>query len=142
MSDTPPLPRERRRTTKGLRPLSVLVRDLVAEVRRLIAAELALFKAEMTAKAKEAGLGVGLLVGALVFAFFALCALVTTAVLAFALIVPAWAAALIVAGILLLLAVIAILIGRASLKKVPPIIPEDTVASIGEDFRALKGDRA
>lgn len=142
MSDTPPLPRERRRTTKGLRPLPVLVRDLVAELRRLIAAELALFKAEMSAKAKEAGVGVGLLVGALVFVFFALAALVTTAVLAFALIVPAWLAALIVAAILFVIAGIAILIGVASLKKVPPIIPEETVTSLGDDFRALKGDRA
>ena len=142
MSDKPPLPRERRRTTTGLRPLPVLLRDLVAEVRRLIAAEFALFKAEMTAKAKEAGVGVGLLVAALVFVFFALAALVTTAVLAFALIVPAWLAALIVAGILLLIAGIAILIGVVSLKKVPPIIPEETVTSLEEDFRALKGDRA
>lgn len=142
MSDTPPLPRERRRTTKGLRPLPVLVRDLIAELRRLIAAELALFKAEMSAKAKEAGVGAGLLVGALVFVFFALAALVTTAVLAFALIVPAWLAALIVAAILLVIAGIAILIGVASLKKVPPIIPEETVTSLGDDFRALKGDRA
>ncbi len=142
MSEKPPLPRERRRTTKDLRPLPVLVRDLVEQLRRLIAAELALFKAEMSAKAKDAGVGVGLLVGALVFVFFALAVLVTTAVLAFALIVPAWLAALIVAGILLVLAGVAILIGVLSLKKVPPIIPEDRMASLGEDLRALKGERA
>lgn len=142
MSDKPPLPRERRRTTAGLRPLPVLLRDLVAEIRRLIAAEFALFKAEMTAKAKEAGVGVGLLVAALVFLFFAFGTLVTTAVLAFALIVPAWLAALIVAGILLVIAGIAILIGVVSLKKVPPIIPEETVESLREDVQALKGDRS
>jgi hypothetical protein len=56
--------------------------------------------------------------------------------------VPAWLAALIVAGILLVIAGIAILIGVSSLKKVPPIIPEETKASLGEDLRALKGDRA
>ncbi len=142
MSDKPPLPRERRRTTAGLRPLPVLLRDLVAELRRLIAAEFALFKAEMTAKAKEAGVGVGLLVAALVLLFFAFGTLVTTAVLAFALIVPAWLAALIVAGILLVIAGIAILIGVVSLKKVPPIIPEETVESLREDVQALKGDRS
>ena len=142
MSDKPPLPRERRRTTAGLRPLPVLLRDLVAEVRRLISAEFALFKAEMTAKAKEAGVGVGLLVAALVFLFFAFGTLVTTAVLAFALIVPAWLAALIVAGILLVIAGIAILIGVVSLKRVPPVIPEETVESLREDVQALKGDRS
>ena len=142
MSDKPPLPRERRRTTKNLRPLPVLARDLVDQLRRLIASELALFKAELSAKAKNAGVGVGLLVSALVFVFFALAVVVTTAVLAFALVVPAWLAALIVAGILLLLAGIAILIGVASLKKVPPIIPEDRMASLGEDLRALKRESA
>ncbi|HEY2555948.1 MAG TPA: phage holin family protein [Diaminobutyricibacter sp.] len=142
MSDKSPLPRERRRTTKDLRPLPVLVRDLVEQIRRLIASELALFKAEMSAKAKDAGVGVGLLVGALVFVFFAFAVLVTAAVFAFALIVPPWLAALIVAGILLVLAGIAVLIGRVSLKKVPPIIPEETKASLGEDLRVLKRERA
>lgn len=139
MSDKPPLPRERRRTTKDLRPLPVLVRDLVAQLRRLIASELALFKAEMIAKAKSAGIGIGLLVTALTLLFFAFATLVTCAVLAFALIVPAWAAALIVAGILLLLALILVLIGRASLKRVPPLIPEQTVKNLGDDVKALKG---
>ena len=142
MSDKPPLPRERRRTTKDLRPLPVLVRDLAEQIRRLVASEVALFKAEMRAKAKDAGVGVGLIVGALVFLFFAAGVLVTTAVFAFALILPAWLAALIVAGILLLLALVAILIGVVSLKKVPPIIPEETKASLGEDLRVLKRESA
>lgn len=139
--DKAPLPRERRRTTRGLRPLPELTKDLVAQLRRLVASELALFKAEMSAKAKAAGVGAGLLVGALVFVFFALCALVTTAVLAFALIVPAWLAALIVAGILLVLGIIAALIGRANLKRGVPPVPDDLKQELGDDLRALKGER-
>jgi len=139
--DKPPLPRERRRTTRGLRPLPELTRDLVAQLRRLVAGELALFKAEMTAKAKAAGIGAGLLVGALVFVFFALCALVTTAVLAFALILPAWLAALVVGVILLLLAGIAALIGVAKLKKGMPPVPDDLKQELSDDVRALKGQR-
>jgi len=139
--DKPPLPRERRRTTRGLRPLPELTRDLVAQLRRLVAGELALFKAEMTAKAKAAGIGAGLLVGALVFVFFALCALVTTAVLAFTLILPAWLAALVVGVILLLLAGIAALIGVAKLKKGMPPVPDDLKQELSDDVRALKGQR-
>lgn len=139
--EKPPLPRERRRTTKGLRPLPELTKDLVAQLRRLVASELALFKSEMTAKAKAAGIGAGLLVAALIFVFFALCALVTTAVLAFALIVPAWLAALIVAGILLVLGLILALIGRASLKRGVPPVPDDLKQELGDDLRALKGER-
>ena len=139
--EKPPLPRERRRTTRGLRPLPELTKDLVAQLRRLIAGELALFKAEMTKKAKAAGVGAGLLVGALVFLFFALCSLVTTAVLAFALIMPAWLAALVVAAILLVLAGIVALIGRASLKRGMPPVPDDLKQEIGDDVKALKGER-
>jgi uncharacterized membrane protein YqjE len=139
--EKPPLPRERRRTTAGLRPLPVLTKDLVAQLRRLIAGELALFKTEMAAKAKAAGIGAGLLVGALVFVFFALCALITTAVLALALVLPAWLAALVVAVTLLLLAGIVALIGRSSLKRGLPPVPDDLKQELGADLKALKGER-
>jgi hypothetical protein len=136
-----PLPRERRRTTRGLRPLPELTKDLVAQSRRLVAGEVALFKAEMTAKAKAAGVGAGMLVGALVFVFFAVAVLITAAVCAFALIVPAWLAALIVAGILIVLAVIAGLIGWRSLKKGMPPVPDDLKPELSADLRALKGEQ-
>ncbi|WP_158867480.1 phage holin family protein [Leifsonia sp. AG29] len=139
--DKPALPRERRKTTRGLRPLPELTRDLVAQLRRLVASELALFKAEMTAKAKAAGMGAGLLIGALLFLFFAFGVLVTAAVLGFALIVPAWLAALIVAGILIVIAVVAALIGRSSLKKGLPPVPEDLGSELAADARALKGQQ-
>jgi hypothetical protein len=135
------LPRERRRTTRGLRPLPVLTRDATAQLKRLLSAELELFKAEMTAKAKAAGVGVGLLVGALVFVFFALGVLVAAAVFGFALIVPGWLAALIVAGILIVLAIILALIGRGMLKRGMPPVPEDLGPELKADVQALKGDQ-
>lgn len=141
MADKPPLPRERRRTTRGLRPLPELTKDLVAQLRRLVATELALFKAEMAAKAKAAGIGAGLLVGALLFLFFAFGVLVTAAVLGFALILPAWLSALIVAGILILIAVIAGLIGWSSLKKGLPPVPDDLGSELSADAKALKGEQ-
>jgi uncharacterized membrane protein YqjE len=139
--EKPPLPRERRRTTRGLRPLPELTKDAAAQLRRLVAGELALFRVEMAQKAKAAGIGTGLLVGALVFAFFAFSALVTTAVLAFALILPAWLAALVVAAILLVLAGIAALIGRANLKRGMPPVPDDLKQELSDDVKALKGER-
>jgi Flp pilus assembly protein TadB len=141
MAETPPLPRERRRTTRGLRPLPELTKDLVAQLRRLVASELALFKAEMSAKAKAAGIGAGMLVGALVFLFFAFGVLVTAAVLGFALILPAWLSALIVAGILILIAVVLGLIGWRSLKKVVPPVPDDLGSELSADAKALKGEQ-
>ena len=141
MAHTPPLPRERRRTTRGLRPLPELTKDLVAQLRRLVASEIALFKAEMTAKAKAAGIGAGLLVGALLFLFFAFGVLVAAAVLGFALILPAWLAALIVAGILLLIAIVLGLIGWRSLKKGLPPVPDDLGSELSADAKALKGEQ-
>lgn len=135
------LPRERRRTTRGLRPLPQLTRDAVDQLKRLLAAELALFRAEMTAKAKAAGIGAGLLAGALVFVFFAVGVLIAAAVLAFALIVPAWLAALIVAGILIVIAIIAALIGRSALKRGMPPVPDDLGSELKADAQALRGEQ-
>jgi hypothetical protein len=141
MAEKPPLPRERRRTTRGLRPLPELTRDLVAQLRRLVATELALFKAEIAAKAKAAGVGAGLLAGALLFLFFAFGVLVTAAVLGFALILPAWLSALIVAVILIVIAVVAGLIGWRSLKKGLPPVPDDLGSELSADAKALKGEQ-
>jgi len=135
------LPRERRRTTRGLRPLPELTRDAAAQLKKLLSAELALFKAEMAAKAKAAGIGVGLFVGALVFVFFALGVLVAAAVFGFALIVPGWLAALIVAGILIVFAIILALIGRALLKRGMPPVPDDLGSELKADVRTLKGEQ-
>jgi peptidoglycan/LPS O-acetylase OafA/YrhL len=141
MAETPPLPRERRRTTRGLRPLPELAKDLVAQLRRLVATELALFKAEMAAKAKAAGVGAGLLAGALVFLFFAFGVLLTAAVLGLALVVPAWLSALIVAAVLIVIAVVAGLIGLRSLKKGMPPVPDDLGSELSADVHALKGEQ-
>ena len=141
MAHTPPLPRERRRTTRGLRPLPELTKDLVAQLRRLVASEIALFKAEMSAKAKAAGIGAGLLAGALLFLFFAFGVLVTAAVLGFALILPAWLAAIIVAVILILIAIVLGLIGWRSLKKGMPPVPDDLGSELSADAKALKGEQ-
>lgn len=135
------LPRERRRTTRGLRPLPQLSRDATAQLKRLLTAELALFKAEMAAKAKAAGIGAGMLVGALVFVYFAFGVLVTAAVFAFALIVPAWLAALIVAGILIVIAIVLALVGRGMLKRGLPPVPDDLGPELKADVQALKGEQ-
>ena len=141
MADKPPLPRERRRTTRGLRPLPELTKDLVAQLRRLISTELALFKAEMAAKAKAAGIGAGMLVGALLFLFFAFAVLITAAVLGFALILPAWLAAIIVGVILIVIAVVLGLIGMRSLKKGVPPVPDDLSSELSADAKALRGEQ-
>ena len=65
----------------------------------------------------------------------------TAAVLGFALILPAWLSALIVAGILILIAVVAGLIGWSSLKKGLPPVPDDLGRELSADAKALKGEQ-
>lgn len=121
------------------RPLLKLIRDLPRLLVELIRDELEQLKQEMLAKLKYAGIGVGLLVVAAVFGFFLLAVLITAAVLAFALIVPGWLAALIVAAILLVIALVLALIGVAQLKKGAPPAPEETIRSVKKDVNAIKG---
>ncbi|RZU66907.1 putative superfamily III holin-X [Microterricola gilva] len=98
------------------RSLFELIGDLPGLLVDLVRAEIEQFKAELSEKGQRIGLGVALMAVAAGFAFFGLAVLVACAVLAFALIVPAWLAALIVAGILFLLAILLIFIGRGRIQ--------------------------
>jgi hypothetical protein len=127
-------PRERRGLFK-------LITDLPGLIRELIEAEIESLKAEIVGKLKAAGIGAGFLVTAGAFAFFAVLVLTAAAVLALALVLPAWAAALIVGAALLLLAGIAAAIGIAQLKHGVPPTPTETIESVKEDVRVVRGIR-
>ncbi|KAB8185735.1 phage holin family protein [Nonomuraea phyllanthi] len=115
-----------------------LVTDLSEQVSRLVRDELRLAKMELTAKGKRAGFGAGLFGAAGMAAFFGGAALVTTVILAIALVLPAWAAALIVAGGLFLIAALLGLTGRSQVKRVGPPMPAETLASVRADIDMVK----
>src|SRR5881397_3410027 len=77
-----------------------LVKQLSEQTSRLARQEVELAKAELAEKGKRAGVGAGMFGGAGVFGFYALGALVATAILALATAVDAWLAALIVSVVL------------------------------------------
>jgi hypothetical protein len=128
-------PNERRSS----RSLLQLIAELPALLVNLLRAELNQLKDELAAKAKHAGIGIGLFVAAAILVLFAIGVLIAAAVLGLALVLPAWLAALIVAAALILRAVILALIGRSSIKRVGSLIPGQTVESVQEDVRAIKG---
>ena len=76
-----------------------LIKQITAQSSALARKELELAEAEMTAKGKRAGLGAGMLGSAGLLGLFALACATAAAILALALVVPGWAAALIVAGV-------------------------------------------
>jgi uncharacterized membrane protein YqjE len=114
-----------------------LVRRASEQVTGLVRAELQLAKAELAEKGKRAGTGAGLLGVGGVAALYGLGILIAAGVLALALVLPAWASALIVAVALFVIAGILILVGRASLRKGLPPVPQDAVASVRADIDAV-----
>jgi hypothetical protein len=121
------------------RSLGALISDLPRQLVALLKAELDHLKAEFAAKAKYAGVGIGLFVVAAVLGFFALGSLVAAAILGIAVALPGWLSALIVVVGLLLIAAVLVLIGISSLKKMNGLAPQKTIASIKDDADALKG---
>ena len=67
--------------------MKTLLTDLREDVVRLVTGEIALFKAEMTKKAKDLGIGAGMLVVALVLVLFGFGTLIAAAVLGIAAVV-------------------------------------------------------
>ncbi|MGO4594612.1 phage holin family protein [Leifsonia sp. 2TAF2] len=140
MTDSEPTPGERARAERARsRSLAQLVSDLPRLIVDLLKAELNHLKAEFAEKAKYAGVGIGLLAGAAFLLFFAFGALIAAAILGIAVALPAWAAALIVFGALVVIAVVLALIGIRSFKKMDGVAPSQTIDSIKEDADALKG---
>ncbi len=116
-----------------------LIADLPKLIRELIEAEIAQLKAEIVGKLKSAGIGAGFLVTAGAFAFFGALVLTAAGVLALALVMPAWAAALVVGGALIVLAAIAAAIGVQQLRHGVPPTPTATIESVKHDVRVLRG---
>ncbi|WP_028642395.1 phage holin family protein [Nocardioides sp. URHA0020] len=133
------------RTAAGARTETDSTGDLVSrlsqDVSRLVRDELRLAQLEVSGKAKKAGVGAGLLGGAGVIALYGLGVLITTAILALALAMPAWLAALIVGVVLLVVAGIAALIGKKRVAAAAPPVPERAVESIKQDVDAVKQAR-
>lgn len=118
------------------RGLFQLIADVPTLIVELFRQELESFKAELTKKATGVAVGAGLIAGAGAVALLALIMMMISGVFALALVVPTWAAALIVAAFLLLVALVLVLVGRAQLKKGDL---SKTVKSVQRDVNTIKG---
>jgi Flp pilus assembly protein TadB len=115
-----------------------LVVRLSDDTARLVRDEIRLARAEMTTKAKAAGVGTGLFGGAVAFAFYGCAVLVAAAVIGLSTVVAPWAAALMVAAVLFVLACTVALMGKREFERAGPPLPTEAVQSTMEDVDELK----
>ena len=107
--------------------IAVLIRDDLRSARD-----------EMAEKAKTAGVGAGMLSGSALTGLMTLFSLTALIILALALVLPPWAAALIVTILWGIATAVLALMGKQKLQEVGPPIPEQTIENVKEDLRAAR----
>ena len=115
-----------------------LVKDLSREVSQLVREEIALAKAEMTQKGKQAGIGAGLLSGAAVFALSVVGGSMAFLILLLDVVMPSWLAALLVTLVYAAVAAVLALVGKKRISEAAPPAPEQTIESVKEDVQWAK----
>jgi hypothetical protein len=118
-------------------PVGELIIRMSEQTSRLVRDELRLAQAEMSEKAKHGGIGAGLFSAGGILALFGLGVLITAAILGLALVLPAWASALIVAVPLFVAAGVAALVGKRQLSQASPT-PQRTVENVKRDVEEVK----
>ena len=118
--------------------IAALISQVTEESSRLVRTELRLAQVEMTAKAKTAGVGIGAFGVASILALFGIGCLIVTAIFALALVLPTWAAALIVGVLVLAVAGVAALIGKKKVGEATPPMPTSAVENVKADVAEIK----
>ena len=115
-----------------------LVKELSREVSQLVREEIALAKAEMTEKGKQAGVGAGMLSGAAVLGLAAVGGSMAFLILVLDSWMPGWLAALIVTVVYAAAAAVLALRGRERIRHATPPVPTQTIESVKEDVQWAK----
>lgn len=132
-------PREPQAPASPEEPVGALVHRLSEQIPELVRSEIRLAQAEMTQKGKRLGLGVGMFSAAGLLAFLGIQVLIATAILALALVLPAWLSALIIGAVLLLAAGVAAVLGKGRVDGASPVKPERATEGVREDIATVKG---
>ncbi|MFG3016819.1 phage holin family protein [Streptomyces cinerochromogenes] len=118
--------------------MSELVQRASRQLTELVRTEMRLAQAEMKEKGKRYGKGGGLFGGAGLVGFLMLQALVATVIAALALVLPVWAAALIVTTVLGVIAAVMAMGGKKQIDQAAPPTPEQTVENVKADVAEIK----
>ncbi len=138
MAKTNASPARRTGVPSEERSISELLQQLTQQTTRLAQKEIELAKAEMAVKGKRLGTGAGAFSAAGLIALFALGTATAAAILGLATALQGWLAALIVAGVYLLVAGVLALLGRSKVQAATPPVPEQTAESVKDDLELTK----
>ncbi|MFF6909679.1 phage holin family protein [Streptomyces sp. NPDC012389] len=119
-------------------PVGVLVSRASQQISELVREEMQLARSEMAQKGKRFGKGGGLFGAAGLVGILAAQALVATCIVALALVLPLWAAALIVTAVLAAVAGVAALAGKKQIDRAGTPAPEQTIDSVKADLAEVK----
>jgi hypothetical protein len=119
------------------RSVATLLSDLARDFSLLIRQEVALAKAEASEKVGQLGMGVGMMAAGGFVAFAGLIVLMFAGVYALALVMEPWQAALIVGGVVTLLGLVLVFVGKSKLSA-DKLTPQRTIQSIKDDARWAK----
>ncbi|MFD3556432.1 phage holin family protein [Streptomyces goshikiensis] len=118
--------------------VSVLVSRASQQMSELVREEMQLARAEMTQKGKRFGKGGGLFGAAGLLGLLAAQALVAACIAALSLVLPVWAAALIVTAVLAAVAAGVALAGKKQIDKAGTPAPQQTIDSVKADVAEIK----
>ncbi len=126
---------------RGKQTLFQLITELPYLFGELVRAELELLRKELVQRLKGTGVGLGLI--AVAFSLLGLVGflLVVSGVYALSLVLPVWAAALILAAVVLLVAILLFVIGAGLVSRTKSPVPRRTIESVREDIARIRGDR-
>lgn len=119
-------------------PTSELFRRLLTDVRLIFGRQAQLAKLELEDKGSRLRTAGVEIAAAVVVAVFGLGVLIAAAVLALTIVLPAWAAALIVGAVLVAVAAVLFLMGRARLRSLGSLAPTETIEAAREDVAWIR----
>ena len=119
-------------------PTSELFRRLLSDVRLIFERQAQLAKLELEDKGSRLRTAGVEIAAAVVVAVLGVGVLITAAVLALTIVLPAWAAALIVGAVLVAVAAVLFLMGRARLRSLGSLAPTETIEAAREDVAWIR----
>ena len=123
----------------GDRGVGAAAKSVAEHASALARLEAQLAALELKAKLASLGLGTGMLTGAGIFGLFLLALLIGAGTAGLATALPVWAALLVMAAVVALIAGLLALLGLRAVRRATPPVPERAIAEAKRTTEAIRG---